>query len=134
MAIKYENGASNSDISAVTKNEAGNTVFTVSSGNKQLTVELTPTGHAKSNLDSIKGIPRSSGATTKLYTQALDWLQDQAAISEGSITYEMETGFTTMKKWLLTAGNEIFGWQSIYPKIDDPEKLIAVTTIRPKKR
>ncbi len=100
------------------------------SGNKHLLLSVNRTSaFAETKLTNTTDA-RVEGATTALYTKAREVLQQEAAHC-GPITYRISTGFRPMKAWLQTSGNDIFHWEHSYSPVEDSEKLIAETTIKP---
>ena len=108
--------------------EYGNTVYVIKAGSKSLTVEVTPARRAKSWLENTDPSKRTAGETTAVYLIAKQVLSKQAQ-EKGQIIYELETGYTAMKRWAETTGQEIFSWNSLYPTVDDPEKIVAQAII-----
>lgn len=108
--------------------KSGIVEYHLTAGNKHLLVSLNRTSaFAETELTNTEG-DATKGTTTELYNKAKELLRIEAR-TYGSITYQVSTGFKTMKEWTATIGNSIFHWERTYQSIDDPEKLIAETTI-----
>lgn len=98
------------------------------SGNKHLLLSINRLSHfAETELENTNG-EQEAGATTALYEKAKELLINEAR-NIGPIRYQVSTGYASMKAWTQMAGDAIFHWERAYNSIDDPQKLIAETTI-----
>ena len=99
-------------------------------GNKHLIISVNRiSAFAEAFLENTDNEPQR-GTTTTLHIEAKRLLQLEAA-EYGPITYQMSTGFTTMKNWIQTTGDNIFCWQRTYNPVDDAEIIVAETIIYP---
>lgn len=115
----------------ISRSPADSTVAIITAAGKQLVIEVSAYGKAKTQIENT-GNPRSPGETTSVYEVAHAFLEQEANLRGMPLEYELETGFTSMKNWTQTTGEKIFHWDDIHYSIDDPQKLIAHTTIYPR--
>lgn len=104
--------------------------YHLSSGNKHLLLSLNRVSAFAETEITTTDNEKIKGTTTELYRKAKELLQREAKHG-GPIKYRMSTGFTSMKSWIQTTGKSIFHWERSYLTVDDPQKLVAETTIFP---
>jgi hypothetical protein len=105
--------------------------YNLKKGNKHVLLSVNrASAFAESFIENTRDA-KIEGATTAIYKKVRKVLEQEAK-NCGPITYQISTGFESMKAWVQNQGNDIFHWSRTYHPVDDSEKLIAETTIYPK--